>query len=132
MGIVSYAQNFEDVMLWRALKDVENGFYIDIGANDPVEYSVTKAMYDLGWHGLNIEPVPYWFNKLEETRTRDININIAIGKQEDTLEFYEVLGSGLSTLDKNIALSHVEKFGFEVEKYTVPVQPLTTVCKEKK
>ena len=26
---ISYAQNFEDVMLWRALKHVEKGFYID-------------------------------------------------------------------------------------------------------
>ena len=32
---VSYAQNFEDVMLRRALRDVEQGFYIDVGANDP-------------------------------------------------------------------------------------------------
>ena len=34
MSFISYAQNFEDVMLWRALKHVENGFYIDVGANE--------------------------------------------------------------------------------------------------
>ena len=33
----------EHVMLWRALKHVGRGFYIDIGANDPVVDSVTKA-----------------------------------------------------------------------------------------
>ena len=33
---VSYAQNYEDVMLWRALKHVKNGFYVDVGANDPL------------------------------------------------------------------------------------------------
>ncbi len=34
--LVSYAQNFEDVVLWRALLHVEAGFYIDIGAQPPV------------------------------------------------------------------------------------------------
>jgi hypothetical protein len=32
MGIVSYAQNFEDVILWRALGAIERGVYIDVGA----------------------------------------------------------------------------------------------------
>ena len=32
----SSAQNFEDVMLYRALGDVETGFYIDVGAQDPI------------------------------------------------------------------------------------------------
>ena len=56
MSIVSYSQNFEDVMLWRALKDVENGFYIDVGANHPAIDSVTKLFYENGWSGINIEP----------------------------------------------------------------------------
>ena len=42
MTFISYAQNFEDVMLRRVLKHVENGFYIDVGAQDPSADSVTK------------------------------------------------------------------------------------------
>ena len=45
MTLTSYAQNFEDVILWRALKHVEHGFYIDIGAQDPVIDSVSLAFY---------------------------------------------------------------------------------------
>ena len=33
MTVISYAQNFEDVMLWRALQHVGTGYYVDIGAN---------------------------------------------------------------------------------------------------
>jgi hypothetical protein len=40
---VSYAQNFEDVMLWRAFRDVEQGFYVDLGAQDPLVDSVSLA-----------------------------------------------------------------------------------------
>ena len=36
MRFISYAQNNEDVLLWRALGHVRDGFYIDVGANDPV------------------------------------------------------------------------------------------------
>ena len=45
MTFVSYAQNFEDVMLWRALRHVAHGFYIDVGAGHPDESSVTRAFY---------------------------------------------------------------------------------------
>ena len=55
MTFISYAQNFEDVMLWRALKHINNGFYIDIGANDPVVDSVSLAFYENGWRGVHVE-----------------------------------------------------------------------------
>ena len=35
MAFRSYAQNFEDLMLYRALGKVERDFYIDIGAQHP-------------------------------------------------------------------------------------------------
>jgi hypothetical protein len=31
MSFISFAQNFEDVMFWRTIKHVQNGFYIDAG-----------------------------------------------------------------------------------------------------
>jgi len=76
MTFISYAQNYEDVMLQRAFKDIKKGFYIDVGANDPVIDSVTKAFYDSDWHGINIEPVTEWFIKLQEARPNDTNLNI--------------------------------------------------------
>ena len=68
MNFISYAQNYEDVILWRALKHIEKGFYIDIGANDPVIESVSNAFYEKGWRGINIEPAASWFKKLEKIR----------------------------------------------------------------
>lgn len=48
MPFVSYAQNLEDVRLWRALKLFPRGFYIDVGANHPRIDSVTLAFYERG------------------------------------------------------------------------------------
>ena len=50
--IVSWAQNGEDIVLRRALRDVAIGVYIDVGAADPDRDSVTKLFYDMGWHGI--------------------------------------------------------------------------------
>ena len=47
---ISHSLNFEDVMLWRALKHVDNGCYIDIGVGNLTQASITKAFYDIGWY----------------------------------------------------------------------------------
>jgi peptide methionine sulfoxide reductase MsrB len=62
MKLITYAQNQEDIMLHRALRDVQKGFFIDVGAQHPVVDSVTKFFYDQGWRGINIDPMPQWFN----------------------------------------------------------------------
>lgn len=78
MTFVSYAQNFEDVILRRVFADIDHGTYVDVGAWDPVIESVTKAFYDRGWQGINIEPSPI-YARLAEARPRDINLNLALG-----------------------------------------------------
>ena len=84
--MISYAQNFEDVILWRAFKDVPQGFYVDVGAFDPEIDSVTKFFYDSGWSGVNIEPVPESFEALEAARPRDRNICAAAGSRAGVAE----------------------------------------------
>jgi hypothetical protein len=68
MTFVSHAQNFEDVMLWRCFGQLESGFCIDIGADDPVVDSITKSFYENGWSGINIDPSDNSFTKLEADR----------------------------------------------------------------
>src|ERR1700759_3921907 len=98
---ISYAQTMEDVMLWRALRDVGPGFYIDVGAADPDHLSVTRAFYDRGWHGINVEPLPEHVSSLKRERQRDITIQAAVAERPGTATFYRVEKNdeaGLSTL----------------------------------
>src|SRR3546814_6048313 len=97
MTLVSYSQNQEDIILWRALCHVTEGFYIDVGANDPIDDSVTKLFYDRGWNGINIEPDPVYFAKLTEERPRDHNLSCAAGELDGTTVFYDVDTRGWST-----------------------------------
>ena len=79
-NFVSYSQDFEDFILFYLF--IEKGFYIDVGANDPNIFSVTKAFYERGWHGINIEPLPFKYKLLKQYRPRDINLQYGIGLNE--------------------------------------------------
>ena len=68
---VSWADHWEDVRLWRVLHRLEPGFYVDVGAMDPSEDSVTKVAYDHGWSGIDVEPNPYYAERLRGQRPRD-------------------------------------------------------------
>jgi FkbM family methyltransferase len=129
MTFISYAQNFEDVMLYRALKSVRHGFYVDIGAQHPVKDSVTKAFSLLGWHGINVEPVRYWFEMLEQDRPHDTNLNIAVSEQAGFLELYEVADTGLSTGDREFA-ERYKADGYQVIGHRVSARTLDDVLAE--
>ena len=81
-NFVSYSQDFEDFILFYVFYDVERGFYVDVGANDPNFISVTKAFYERGWNGINIEPLPYEHKLLLQNRKRDINLRIGVGETD--------------------------------------------------
>ena len=130
MTFISYAQNYEDVMLRRALKDVDKGFYIEVCTNDPVVDSVTKYFYDAGWHGINIEPVSKWFEKLQQDRPNDINLQLAVGARKGKVNSYEVVGIGLSTVDESIEKRHEEEHEFELKIYGIPLVRLATICEQ--
>ncbi len=127
MSFISYAQNLEDVMLWRALKHVENGFYIDVGANDPVIESVTKSFYDRGWHGINIEPIKKHLQDLTLARERDINLLAAAGQQHGQIEVWECEVRGWATASKEVIAMH-ETNGYSGKYHKVPVFPLKDIC----
>jgi FkbM family methyltransferase len=128
---ISYAQNFEDVLLNRVFKYKTRGFYIDVGALHPTFDSVTKAFYDRGWSGINIEPIKEYYDVFQKERQRDINLNIALSNSEGNLEFFQVVGQpGNSTLNKQIAYEIAQEKGLEVAQYNVFVKTLASICQE--
>ena len=116
-------------MLWRALRDVEHGFYVDVGAADPQEYSVTNAFYERGWSGINIEPVDEYFRKLTKARPRDTNINAAVGQEAGLRILHAFAGTGLSTLDPEIA-ARQQAAGYQACETVVPVLTLKAILKD--
>jgi FkbM family methyltransferase len=127
MSFISYAQNYEDVTLYRALRGVERGFYIDVGANDPINDSVTCAFYQRGWRGINLEPSAQWHARLQAERPEDINLQVAVSDAEGSAVLHDIPGTGMGTLVAEVAHGHQAR-GLPVASASVPTRTLSAVC----
>jgi FkbM family methyltransferase len=128
MTFISYAQNFEDLMLWRALKHIPAGFYIDVGAQDPVSDSVTRAFYERGWRGINVEPSMQFYQRLCEMRPRDVNLRIVVGERSGETDFFAVVDSGLSTSEPALAEEYRAE-GMALSAERLPTTTLQEICR---
>lgn len=128
-AIVSYSQNAEDIRLWRVFGAIPEGFYVDVGAADPVVDSVTRLFYEHGWSGINIEPSPC-FDALQVARNRDVNLNVAVGEHEGTKPFFLTYPYlGMSTLDLGTHAGLTQAID-RVQEVTVRVRRLQTILAE--
>lgn len=127
--MISYAQNFEDVILNRVFSGKNSGFYIDIGAWDDTIHSVTKHFYEMGWRGINVEPVKKYYKKLCAARADDINLNIAVLHEPGVTRLFEVEETGLSTSDPQLAEKYRNN-AQNVNEITIAAQTLEQICEE--
>lgn len=87
----SFSSDGEDYALKKYLMGIDNGVYMDIGANHPVRHSNTFLFYLNGWRGICVEPIPHFKKLFGFYRKGDLFINSGItsGTQEQSsLEFY--------------------------------------------
>lgn len=84
------------------------GFYVDVGANDPVLDSQSQHLEALGWTGLLIEPDPDYCDLLRKNRTGTV-VQMACSSPENAGKKLLLLRAGPhSSLEKNpIALGAV-------------------------
>jgi FkbM family methyltransferase len=127
----SYSQFNEDLLIDLLFLIKDKGYYVDVGANDPIFNSNTKRFYDKGWCGINIEPGIEQFEKFRSSRRRDINLNVGVGSIKGKMVFYRVVGdSTLSSFNKNVAMKMAEKYELKVAEEEVDVLRLIDICDE--
>ncbi len=119
---ISYAQYNEDTILFALLSDVREGVYVDVGANYPTIDSVTKLFYEKGWHGINIEPIPWVYKLVQEERPDDINLNIGIGNKADEIDFFEN-----TEMSGHSGFNQKELGDVKLKKYKVKINTLKQV-----
>lgn len=132
----SYSQNGEDLIIDKLLNYRKRGFYVDIGAYDPLWFSNTNRFYKKGWRGINVEPNINNYKKFTLLRPKDINLNIGIGTKKCKLTFYNFFPNTLSTFSKKDAINY-EKIGFKkIGEFKVSVRRLDKIfsryCHSKK
>lgn len=119
--LLSFSQEREDIILYHLLKKVTAPIrYIDVGANDPLSYSVTKFFYDRGASGINIEPQRKHIEQLNKDRPKDINLAVGISNKPGELTLYG--DNMLASFDRNNEHATAQKIAC-----TVPVVTLSEV-----
>lgn len=110
----SFAKEGEDIILSNIFRKQEGGFYVDVGAHHPKQFSNTYAFYQKGWRGINIDAMPDSMGLFNKLRHRDINIEKAISDQKETLTYYMFNVPALNSFSKELS---VERNG--VENYRI-------------
>ena len=126
--IISWAQNAEDVMLLRIFGHKKQGTWIDVGANHPSHNSVTRNLYELGWRGINVEPVENLHRLLVAERPEDINVCGGISDRTGEMVFHQDESHlDCSTFDTVVAGQHATA-GHAIRDMPVPVMTLAEIC----
>lgn len=126
----TFSQTGEDRIVDFYLGNLKTGFYVDIGANDPVYQSNTYLFYKKGWSGVCVEPNILQCGLIKMVRPRDKVLNIGLGPVEGTLDFYILDPDTLSTFSENEA-KRLKDLGHKTVKVKkVPVKTLAQVFKD--
>jgi FkbM family methyltransferase len=102
---MAFSQEGEDLILARLMRQ-NTGFFVDVGAHHPTRFSNTYKLYQKGWRGINIDPLPGSMQLFNEFRTEDINLELAItnGDMDTTVRYYMFDEPAYNSLDgRNIA-----------------------------
>ncbi len=106
------------------------GRFIDIGAHDPLRFSVTHRLYLRGWSGVNVEANEGAMHRFRSLRPRDTNICAAVGDptRGETREFTYFREGALSTMNTEWRDHFLDEGNAEVGRSTVRVVSLKDIC----
>ena len=100
----SYSQDQEDLFINNYFKNIDNGFYLDIGCYHPIKYSNTALLHNRGWQGINIDMNQTSIDLFKILRKKDKNICAAISSSnKEVTQFIDHSYSPVNTIDKNFS-----------------------------
>ena len=123
---LSYSQFGEDITAANLLRNVEAGFYVDVGAHHPLRHSNTAMFHMQGWQGVNVEPMQQGFRDFLQYRPHAINVRAAIHNKADSVTLYKFRG-GLSNTIMEERAKDLRKSKEVVGEEAVPALSLNDV-----
>ena len=97
--IESYSSFGEDRLILKFLAKQPAGFYVDVGAHAPVDYSNTYALYQRGWRGIAIDPDPAAIDAFRRERPEDKALQVAIGTRPGKVTLHLFNDRSMNTVD---------------------------------
>ena len=79
----------EDVFVQKYFKNLDKGFYVDVGAYHPYFWSNTHLLFKKNWEGINIDINPLSVELFNYVRPNDYNVNAAVSNSNKKhINFY--------------------------------------------
>jgi FkbM family methyltransferase len=127
-----FAQDGEDQVLASLLfPSEEKGFYVDVGAHDPMRFSNTYLLYRKGWRGVNIDAAPGSMRLFRKHRRRDINIESGVGLTRGTVPFYVFSDPAVNSFDQQLSASRDAEGPHRIKEVVdVQVSPLSDLIRD--
>jgi len=101
----SYCQTArEDELVWESFGQRKDGFFVEVGANEPKTGSQTWFLEQQGWRGILIEPQARLCESLRAARPQSTVLQVACGAPGHPAEmpFYIATAPSKSSLVKNL------------------------------
>jgi len=82
MPVQSFSQFGEDSLILKFFAGKSDGFFVEVGANDPENLSQTLLLERNGWRGILVEPLPDCCERLRSRRPGSQIFQVACGAPE--------------------------------------------------
>ena len=120
--------NQEPDLIWEFFGNRKDGFFVEVGANDPKNSSQTWFLEERGWRGILVEPLSRFFEPLKKARPSSTVFQVACGApgHPPTADLHVGENSEHSSLQPNT----VDADTRYVQKETVRMLTLDEVLEE--
>tara|TARA_B100000989_G_scaffold288488_1_gene259248 strand:+ start:132 stop:872 length:741 start_codon:yes stop_codon:yes gene_type:complete len=128
---VSNSSFGEEILVNRIFRNKKDGFFVDVGAFNPVVGSLTKILYDKGWRGINLDFSETNINLFKIFRKRDISIKTGVSNVNTVKKSFTFdPSSGTNTLNRDYAQGWSKKFCKNYKIETVKCRTLNSILEE--
>ena len=127
-----YGQFNLDEWLYNGyFRNYKNGFFVECGAYDGILDSTCKFFEEsLNWTGMNIEAVPYIFDKLVENRPHSTNIKCALSDTNSSKVFTQAIHPKFGRFFGNGSLSHSREHRQQLDRKKCSFEKFEVECKK--
>jgi FkbM family methyltransferase len=110
----------ESESVWRFFDERRDGFFVDVGANEPQKGSQTWFLEERGWRGILIEPQANICDRLRQARPRSQVFQVACGAPgaPSQMTLHTAATPGHSGLVKNLVDATTNYVGTEMVMVT--------------
>jgi FkbM family methyltransferase len=101
----------EDELKEAYLRDINQGFFVEVGANGPRTLSQTYALEQRGWTGVLVEPQPDLAAELRRQRSAKVFAEACTSRRNSGSRMLLHLAGGHSSFDQNLNIADVKPHG---------------------